>query len=114
MNNRMFLAAVGIACSLVVALAGNVNADAIPYPNAGTPNPATYTFLGTGGSVTAYFASSSAADTDFIGMYVSSSSTSLGTLSSAGLYNLNNQTTSQGTSVNLGLAPVGGLHHFRA
>ncbi len=40
-----------------------VQADAIPYPNSGTPNPVTYTFTAVStGNITAYFVGGSGAD----------------------------------------------------
>ena len=51
------IAAVGLALGPV----SQVRADAIPYPNAGKPNPVTYTFTAAAdGPITAYFAGSTA------------------------------------------------------
>jgi hypothetical protein len=47
------------------------SAGAIPYQTPGVPiTLATYNFTGTGGDVTAYYAGSSAGDTDEVGMFV--------------------------------------------
>ena len=45
------------------------NAGTIPYPNVGTPNPATYTFTATAdGPITAYFAGSTASYEEEVGL----------------------------------------------
>ena len=54
---------------VLAASAGIVVAGPIPYPNAGTPNPVTYTFTASAtGDVTGYFAGSGAAYDEQVGL----------------------------------------------
>jgi hypothetical protein len=79
------------------------NADPIPYPNAGTQNPVTYTFTATAaGDIIAYFAGQSggAIDNDTIALQVNNGP--------VGPYGLSNQTSVIGVdSFDLGHANAG-------
>ena len=76
--------------------AGSALAGAVPYPDTGTPNPVTYTFTATStGDVTAYFTGKSGASySEDIGLV-------------GGAEGLNNQTSSQGESLDLGSVTAG-------
>jgi hypothetical protein len=85
----------------VVAGAQLVHADAIPYPDSGTPNPLTYSFTATAsGDVMAYFAGSTASYDNQLGMMIN------GIMSGAG-FGLDNQSSSIGQSFNLGHVNAG-------
>ena len=80
-------------------------ADSIPYPNPGTPNPATYTFTAAfTGDVIAYFAGSSAGFENTLGLQINGVS--------AGIFGLNDHTSAVGDSLNLGFANAGDLLTF--
>ena len=83
---------VGLTFAAAAALSATsaAQAQAIPYPNPGTVNPLTYTVTPTGNTVTFTFYSSSAADTDYVGLFQGGSQ--------VGSWVLNNQTSSQGQS----------------
>jgi hypothetical protein len=85
---------------LSAGLFSSANADTIPYPNIGVPNPVTYDFTATvSGDIIAYFAGSNAADNEYIGLLVNGVST--------GLIGLDNQTSTVGESFDLGFAAAG-------
>jgi len=99
----------GLMTAVVVfafAMAGTAFADAIPYPTSGVQNPVTYTFTATStGTITAYFAGSTAAYTNDLTMLVN------GTLS--GLEGLNNHTSAYGQAFNLGSVNAGDTIVFK-
>lgn len=85
---------------LTLCAAVSMNADVIPYPTAGTQNPATYTFTAAStGDVIAYFYGSGAAYTETLGLEVNGVET--------GITGLNNHATAIGTSLDLGHANAG-------
>jgi len=87
--------------ALVVSAAGFAYADAIPYPNVGTPNPVSYTFTAAAaGDVLAYFAGSTAAYDNELGMLDN------GILTSAG-YGLDDHSSSLGQVFDLGHVAAG-------
>jgi hypothetical protein len=101
MRPRIGLQALILAVTLVVAFSANVNAAIIPYPNVGTPNPITYSFIASGnGPIVAYFAGTGASYTESVGMYVN------GVLSPNG-FGLDNQTSSIGESFDMGNVTAG-------
>ncbi len=88
--------------ALVLALSmGQVAfADAIPYPTPGTPNAITYTFTAAStGTITAYFAGSTAAFDNQLGMLVNGVST--------GIVGLDNHSSFLGQSLVLGNVNAG-------
>jgi hypothetical protein len=88
-----------ITISLTLA-AISATADAIPYPNTGTQNPATYTFTAaSSGDIVAYFDGSGASYTETLGLEVNGVPT--------GITGLNNHTTAIGASLDLGHANAG-------
>jgi hypothetical protein len=90
-----------VALAVVVGSAQLHAADAIPYPSAGTPNPVTYTFTAAAsGDVMAYFAGSTAAYHNQLGMLDN------GVLTSAG-YGLENHSSSLGQAFDLGHVTAG-------
>lgn len=95
---QVFATIIAVLCVLV--LAGHLGSSAragtvIPYPNAGTPNPETYTFTATSdGVITAYFAGTGASFDEQIGMLVNGIPT--------GITGLDNQTSLIGDSLVLG------------
>src|ERR1700733_11420391 len=90
---------------LSAGLFSTANADTIPYPNVGVPNPVTYDFTATvSGDIIAYFAGAHAADNEYIGMLVNGVST--------GLTVLDNQTSTVGEMFNLGFASAGSTLTF--
>src|SRR5262245_63413823 len=67
-------------------LGTSARADTIPYPNPGSPNPATYSFTAAfTGDVIAYFAGSSASFENTLGLQINGVST--------GIFGLNNKTS---------------------
>src|SRR5262245_13965852 len=75
----------------------SARADSIPYPNLGTPNPATYAFTAAfTGDVIAYFAGSSASFENTLGLQINGVSTRI--------FGLNHHTSALGDSLNLGFA----------
>jgi hypothetical protein len=96
--SKTFFGASAFAAAL--AFASAASAGTIPYPDAGTTNPAVYTFTATGtGDIKAYFVGSDAGLEENIGLYVNGVST--------GITGLNNHTSSQGDMVDLGFAHAG-------
>ena len=92
-----------MGASLALLLCGSgtsARADAIPYPNAGTLNPAVYNFTATAtGDIIAYFAGSVATFTNELALMVNGVST--------GVQGLNNHTSALGQSLDLGHANAG-------
>jgi hypothetical protein len=75
-------------------------ADVIPYPNASTPNPISYTFQATAtGDIIAYFAGSGAGFDEQISLLVNGQPT--------GIMGLDDQTSNIGDSLDLGHANAG-------
>jgi hypothetical protein len=96
---------VGVTVMALVAGASRVNADAIPYPFAGTPNPVTYTFIATStGEIDAYFAGSTASYDNELGMLVNGVST--------GVIGLDNHTSALGQMLDLGAVTAGDVLTF--
>ena len=94
---RLQLAVAFLALAGVTQVA---KADMIPYPNAGTPNPDTYSFTAaTSGDIIAYFAGSTASYDNELGLLVNGVST--------GVIGLDNQTSSAGQMLDLGHANAG-------
>jgi hypothetical protein len=86
---------------LLCSLGTGARADAIPYPNAGTPNTAVYTFTAMAtGDIIAYFAGSTADYDNQLGMLDN------GSLTSAG-FGLDNHTSTLGQAFNLGHVTAG-------
>jgi hypothetical protein len=99
-NWRNGLATVA-AVAAIVGTARTASADAIPYPDAGTPNPVTYTFTATATTdVIAYFAGSSAGYDEQLGMLDN------GVLTSAG-FGLDDHTSVIGQHFDLGHVTAG-------
>jgi VPDSG-CTERM motif len=101
MNKKLLsLAIVGL-----IGSSTSLFADPIPYPNSGTENPITYTFTATAsGSITAYFAGSTAAYDNELGMLVNGVST--------GVIGLDNQSSFLGQSLTLGSVTAGDVLTF--
>jgi hypothetical protein len=96
---KYLLAAALITCGACAATTSQ--AGTIPYPNAGTINPAVPNFTASAtGSVTGFFFGFNAADTDSIEMLVN------GVPSAAG-FGFVNQTSAVGSSFNFGNVTVG-------
>jgi len=92
--------AIAGASLLFCSFGTSARADTIPYPNPGTPNPATYIFTAAfTGDVIAYFAGSSASFENTLGLQINGVST--------GIFGLDNLTSHVGDSVNLGFAHAG-------
>src|SRR5262249_24142415 len=90
---------------LFCSLSTGARAATIPYPNPGTPNPATYTFTAAfTGDVIAYFAGSSASFENPLGLQLNGVST--------GIFGLNNHTSAVGDSLSLGFAHAGDFLTF--
>jgi len=86
-------------------LGTSARADTIPYPNPGSPNPATYSFTAAfTGDVIAYFAGSSASFENTLGLQINGVST--------GIFGLDNHTSVVGDSLNLGFANAGDVLTF--
>ncbi len=80
--------------------AAGAQAGVIPYPDAGTPNPATYTFTAAStGTITAYFAGSGASFDEQVGLLVNGVST--------GVVGLDDHTSSLGQTLVLGNVTAG-------
>jgi hypothetical protein len=93
------------ACAVLVLLSGAAqpaSADAIPYPNSGTPNTISYTFNATTtGDVVAYFiAGAGASFSNMLGMLDN------GVLTSSG-FGLDNHTSAVGQTFDLGAVTAG-------
>jgi hypothetical protein len=86
---------------LSVAGVGSASAGAIPYPNGGTPNPATYSFTAAvTGNVSAYFLGNGGASfSESLGLLVNGVDT--------GITGLPNQTTAIGTHLDFGTVAAG-------
>lgn len=80
------------------------NADAIPYPNVGTPAPANVFTASNSGDISAYFFGSSASYTSRIGLKVNGVDT--------GVYGLNNHTSHYGDAVSFGNVAQGDTLEF--
>jgi PEP-CTERM motif len=78
---------------------GSAQAAVIPYPTPGVENPNLYSFIATGGNVTAYFAGSSAGFTNLLGLRVNGVD--------SGINGLNNQTSAIGDSLSFGAVAAG-------
>src|SRR5262249_46322234 len=91
----------GASLALLLCGLGTVaRADAIPYPNAGTPNPESYSFTaGATGEIIAYFAGGGAAFDLQLGLLVNGVDT--------GVVGLGNKTSMIGQSLDLGHANAG-------
>jgi len=96
----------GAALALLLCGLGTVaRADAIPYPNAGTPNPESYSFTaGATGEIIAYFAGGGAAFDLQLGLLVNGVDT--------GVFGLDNKTSMIGQSLPLGHANAGAALTF--
>jgi hypothetical protein len=95
-----YLVGAVVAVILVFSMAQVASADAIPYPTSGTPNPVTYTFTAAStGDVVAYFAGSTAAFDNELGLLVNGVST--------GVIGLDNHTSALGTSLDFGAVSAG-------
>ncbi len=95
---RNILAA--LSATAVLALAANTQAAPVPYSPVGTPNATTYTFTAAAtGSLTAYFAGSTAGYTNDLGLLVNGVNT--------GIYGLNNQSSAYGQQLNFGSVNAG-------
>ncbi len=93
------------ALSAGLAFAGAAFAGPIPYPNPGTVNPDVYTFTAASdGDIVAYFVGSDAGLEENIGLWVNGVST--------GITGLNNHTSVQGDTVDLGFAHAGDILTF--
>jgi hypothetical protein len=94
-------AVVGASLALLVCgLGTSARADAIPYPNSGTPNTASYVFTAAvTGEIIAYFAGSTAAFDNQLGLLVNGVDT--------GVVGLDNHTSMIGQSLDLGHANAG-------
>jgi hypothetical protein len=92
-----------IGASLALLLCGSGTsalADAIPYPTSGTVNTASYNFTATAtGDIIAFFAGSTAAYDNQLGLLVNGVDT--------GVVGLDNHSSALGQSLNLGHANVG-------
>ncbi len=94
-NLNLFASTMCLAIVVVSA-----NAGAIPYPNSGTQNPVTYSFVASStGDVVAYFDGSGASYTEVLGLEINGVAT--------GITGLNNHSTAVGTSLDLGSANAG-------
>ena len=88
-----------LALAASLATAGTAVA-AVPYPDAGTQNPATYTFSATStGDLSAYFYGSYAGFSESLGVLVNGVDT--------GLIGLNNHTTTPGAAFSFGKVNAG-------
>jgi len=85
---------------LFMAGYGVAHADAIPYPNVGTPNYTTYTFTATtNGDIVAYFVGSTASYDNELGLFVNGKST--------GVIGLDDHSSTIGQKLDLGYAHAG-------
>jgi hypothetical protein len=103
-NTNRALAVLAVVSS--VCFVNAANAGAIPYPHAGTPiTLSSYDFTATAtGSITAYFYTSDARDTEEVSMLVNGAKTSI--------FGLNNQTSAVGEAFNLGPVAAGDSIEF--
>lgn len=96
---KFLLVVIGSA-ALALSIGQLAFADAIPYPTPGIVNPVTYTFTATTtGTITAYFAGSTAAFDNRLGLLVNGVST--------GVVGLDNHSSFLGQSLNLGSVNAG-------
>lgn len=102
MNTKSLLF-VGLSMGMLSAKLRAV--DAIPYPTPGVENPVTYVFTAAAtGHIVAYFAGSTAAFTNTLGLRVNGVDT--------GIYGLNNHTTPLGTALDFGPVTAGDVLTF--
>jgi hypothetical protein len=95
----------GIGALAFLAGVAKARADAIPYPDVGTPNPVTYTFTAaTSGDIIAYFAGASAGYDNELGLLVNGVST--------GVVGLDDHTAVPGQQLDLGFASAGSVLTF--
>jgi len=88
------------ALALMAVLSAQVKADLIPYPTPGVVNPVIYSFTAAAtGDLSAYFAGSTAAFTNVLGLLVNGVDT--------GIYGLNNHTSPLGTKLDFGPVTAG-------
>src|SRR5215475_9739077 len=101
---RWAAAAALVSCGWLAT--GVASADAIPYPNAGTPIATpSYNFTATAtGDITAYFFASDAGDEEEVSMIVNGVPT--------GIFGLNNHTSTVGEAFNLGAVTAGDTIEF--
>jgi PEP-CTERM motif len=92
------------AALLAATAAGSAFADAIPYPNAGTQNPNTYTFKANGGDVVAYFLGSGASYDETLGLLVNGVASSV--------TGLDNHSSPVGDSLDFGTIAAGATLTF--
>ena len=92
------------AALLATTAAGSAFADAIPYPNPGTENPATYTFTSNGGDVMAYFFGTGASYDETLGLLVNGVASPIS--------GLDNHTTAVGTPLDFGTIAAGATLTF--
>jgi hypothetical protein len=98
MRNKIIGMSVGLA--IAGGAASATQAGTIPYPNVGTPNPVTYTFTAAStGTITAYFAGSTASYEEVVGLLVNGVST--------GITGLDDHTSTVGQSIVLGSVNAG-------
>jgi hypothetical protein len=103
-TNRWALAALAIAGG--ACFGNDARADAIPYPDIGTPIAIpSYNFTASStGNITAYFYTSDAGDTEEVSMLVNGVAT--------GIFGLNNHTSTVGEAFNLGAVDAGDTIEF--
>jgi hypothetical protein len=90
-----------LTLAVMAVFSSRAMADAIPYPTAGVPNAATYSFTAAStGDIIAYFAGSTASYDNQLGLLVN------GVLTGSG-YGLDNHTSALGQSFDLGHANAG-------
>ena len=95
-----------IVAAIFILSCPPAKADLIPYPNAGTPNPITYTFTAAAtGHVIAYFAGSGAAYDEQLGMLIN------GVMSPNG-FGLDDHSSALGQSFDLGSVTAGDVLTF--
>jgi hypothetical protein len=101
-NTNMNIKHFGFTTLIVATLGFSsvASAGVIPYPDAGTQNPDTYTFTAaTTGDITAYFFASTASYTNELTMLVNGVAT--------GIQGLNTSTSAHGTALNFGTVNAG-------
>jgi hypothetical protein len=90
----------GASLALLFGLGNGARADAIPYPNSGTPNTASYSFTAAAtGEIIAYLAGGGASFDLQLGLLVNGVDT--------GVVGLDNKTSMIGQSLDLGHANAG-------
>jgi hypothetical protein len=105
-NSYRWALAAGALVSFASLTGGAANADAIPYPDPGTPiTIPSYDFTASAtGNITAYFFASDAGDTEEVSMMVNGVAT--------GIFGLNNHTSTVGQAFNLGPVTAGDTIEF--